>query len=112
MKYAQATGGYCRLSFSTSAFCSCEEGAEAHAVSITGTIKNHQQTLRRRTMGSDQTNENKPEKNCCTKMMEMMKNCFPDQDGGNTDCCTIRQKMMGQNCWTDEGKNQGDRPCC
>jgi hypothetical protein len=46
--------------------------------------------------------------------MEMMKNCCPDQEGSDADCCTIMVmgKMMGQNCCPNKGKNQGDRPCC
>ena len=63
-------------------------------------------------MSSDQKNESKPEENCCVKIMEMMKNCCPDQEGGNADCCAKMKEMMMKNCCPTEGKNQGDQPCC
>ncbi len=58
-------------------------------------------------MCSDKTYEKKPEENCCAKIMEMMKKFCPDKEGGEADCCTMMEKMMGQNCCPDADRKSG-----
>ena len=58
-------------------------------------------------MGSDKTNEKKPEADCCAKIMEMMQSCCPDKEGGEADCCGMMQKMMVRNCCPDAGRKSG-----
>ena len=55
---------------------------------------------------SDQTNEEKPEADCCANIMEMMKNCCPDQEGGNEDCCIMIKEVMARNCCPAQERNQ------